>query len=393
MGSLGYVLPNPRIWAANAKIKAPYLRADVSDAVALLSAPPMFIGQQASPTSAGAGADAPVNLDTEIYDNAFGHLDTTNPDKYYGQFAGWYLAQGTCGIDYFGGSGALKAGIGLSASGNPLATYYGQRLPTSGTSPRVPQPAVAKLILFSTVGAHGGSNDYASLVVNQTSGASQNTHSGTSQIPQLQLQWVCAASGTPGLAVPVNASWPTPPAYITSAFLITNITNAVNFLIYPPVMEAFYQAGTQSLASGSGPPGTGTPVNLDTIAFDNYGAFNTSTHTWTVPANCGGVYWCYGQAEINVAGTCQAVAAGLTVTSANYNGGTAVTLWGGAQAAFAGGENCAIVRRRLRLNAGDTVKLAAFQHDSAAAAATLDYNTGGGFSVNESRLITVWRAA
>lgn len=391
MGSLPYVLPAPRTWSPHDKIKAPYLRADVSDAVALLSAPPMFIGQQATPTSMAAGQDVPVNLDTEVYDNAFGHLDTTNPDKYYGQFGGVYIAQGTCGIDYSGGSGALKAGIGFSPSGAPLSTYYGQRLPTSGTSGRVPQPAVAKLILFVNVGSHGGSNDYASLVVNQTSGSAQNTHSGTSQIPQLQLQWVCAANGTGNLPFPVNASWPAPPAYITAAFLNTNIAGTINFLIFPPVMEAFYQAGTQTLASGSGPPATGTPVNLDTIAFDTYSAFNTSTHTWTAPV--AGVYWCYGQAEMSVAGTCQAVAAGLTVSSANYNGGTATTLWGGAQAAFAGGENCAIVRRRLRLNAGDTLKLAAFQHDSAAAAATLDYNTGGGFSINESRLITVWRSA
>lgn len=391
MGQLNYVLPNPRTWSPGDKIKAPYLRADVSDAVALLSAPPMFIGQQATPTSVANSADVPVPLDTELYDNGFGHLDTTNPDKYYAQFPGWYLAQGSAGIDYTGGSGALKAGIGLTVSGGIFTTWYGQRLPASGTSGRYPQTAVAKLILMINTGTLTSSSDYASLVVNQTSGAAQNTRSSAFHIPQLQLQWVCAASGIPNLAVPPLASWPAPPAYITSAFLNTNIRDTINFLVYPPVMEAYYAAGTQSLASGTGPPGTGTPVNLDTIAADTYSAFSTSTHTWTAPV--AGVYWCYGQADIAMAATGVAAAAGLTVTSANYNGGATTTLWGGAQAASGITANCAIVRRRLRLNAGDTIKLAAFQHDSAAAAATLDYNTGGGFSVSESRLITVWRGA
>jgi hypothetical protein len=393
MGQLGYQLPNPRTWPANAQIKAPYLRADVSDAVALLSAPPVFIAQQATPQSLASGSDVPVALDTEIYDNAFGHLDTVNPDKYYGQLAGWYLAQGGGGADYTGGTGAVKAAIGLSILGGALTTWAGQRLPCSGTAGRRAQPAAAKLILMGDVGSFGGSNDYASLVLNQTSGAAQNTYSAGSQVPRLQLRWVCAAAGTPGLITPANPLWPVPPAYITSAFLNANVRDTINFLIYPPVMEAFYQAGTQSLASQSGLPAVGTTVGLDTAYFDNYAAFNTATHTWTVPAGCAGAYWCYGQAEMSAAATCLDLAAGLTVTSANYNSGTAFTMWGGAQAAFPGGQNCAITRRLLRLNAGDTVTLAAFQRDSAAAPAALDYDTGGGFSIKASRLITTWAGA
>lgn len=395
MGSLPYTLPTPRTWPPGAQIKAPYLRADVDNAVALLAAPPMFAGQQANGQTVPDSADTAVNIDTEIYDNAYGHLDTVTPSQYWGQFAGYYLAQGTSAIFYTGGAGAVTTGIGLSSAGGPVTTWYGQRLPASGTPGQLSQTAVAKLIPLTTVGAHTSPTDYAQLIANQNSGASRTTLTTGGQVPVLQLQWVAAVSGTVGLTAPANPAWPIPPAFVTSAFLNANIRDTISALVCPPIMEAYYAAGSQPLASQSGLTTVGTAVGLDTRFADNYSAFNTSTSVWTVPAGWGGVYWCYGQCHQAMNATSVALAAGLTVTSANYNGGSPVTLWGGggAQAAFAGAGagNCAIARYRLRLNAGDTVQLAAFQNDSGAAATTLDFV--GGSSVSESRLITIWRSA
>lgn len=395
MGSLPYTLPAPRTWPAGAQVKAPYLRADVDNAVALLQAPPMFNGTQASGQSCPSGTDTALAIDTEVYDNAYGHLDTTTPSQYWGQFAGFYLAQGSSGIFFTGGAGACTTGIGLSSAGGAVTTWYGQRVPMSGTPGFFAQTAVAKLIPISTVGAHISPTDYVQLIANQNSGSSRTTLTTGGQAPALQLQWVSAISGTVGLTAPANPAWPVPPAIVTSAFLNANIRDTISALINPPIMEAYYAAGSQSLASQAGLTTVGTAIGLDTKTVDNYSAFNTGTSVWTVPTGWGGVYWCYGQCHQAMNATSVALACGLTVTSANYNGGSPVTLWGGggAQAAFAGGGagNCAIARYRLRLNAGDTVQLAAFQNDSGAAATTLDFV--GGSSVSESRLITVWRSA
>ena len=382
--------PSPRTWAPKMPVKSTYLRPDAARCVALLNGRPMFIATQATQQAIANATDVPLTFDTEVYDNYFGHLTTSSPANYYGIVPGWYLAQGTAGIDYTGGTGAVKTGIGLSAAGGTLTTWYGQRMPASGTASRFPFAAVAKLVPFTSVGRQGGpANDYAALVLNQTSGSSQNSHSGTNQVPQLQLWWVAASTGTAPLPVPANPAWPVPPAIVTSAFLNANVRDAVSFLIYPPFMEAYYAAGTQTLASQASPPATGTQVLLDTTRADSYGAF--SAHTWTAPV--AGVYWCYFQTHQVMNATSLSLAAGLTVTSANYNGGTQVTLWGGTQAAYTSSDmgNCAIARRRLRLNAGDTIAGAAFQHDSGTATTTLGFT--GGTAVSESRLITIWTGA
>jgi hypothetical protein len=445
------------------QMKAGYLRADVSAAVQVLGTPPMFTGQQQASQSASSGNDVKVGLDTEIYDNLSGHVTTVDSQRYFGQFPGWYLCQGVTPLDYTGGSGAVKAGIAFSSAGGAATYYYGQRMPNSGTSGQRAAPVAAKLIKMVNVGGTGSSVDYASLAVNQTSGASQNLYTGASLYPEFHAKWVCDSTGLTVSSLPLgySAQWPLPQATLTasassgatsisvasatgliaggtlgletgtsiaetvtiantytpgsltvpltaalayahasgaivnvpvsSAFANTAIRDTIRRLKYPPVMEAYYTAGTQSLAQQNSLPAVGTATQLDTITFDNYSAFNTSTHTWTAPI--AGTYWAYFQSEQAMNSTSLSLAAGLTVTSARYNGGTQVTLWGGAQAAFTGGtgaENCAVIRRRLRLNAGDTILGAAFQHDSGAAATTLNYDTGGGNSVNASRLIIIW---
>ena len=455
--------PVPRTWQPQMQMKAGYLRADVSGAVQVLGTPPLFIGQQQSAQSVSSGSDAKVNLDTEIYDNLAGHVTTIDPQRYFGQFPGWYLCQGVTPLDYTGGSGAVKAGIAFSSAGGAATYYYGQRMPNSGTGGQLAAPAAAKLIEMTNVGGTGSGNDYVSLAVNQTSGGSQNLHVGTSLYPEFHAKWVCSPVGSVVSSLPLgySATWPLPQTALTaqansgatsiavasatgliaggtlgletgtglaeavtiantytpgsltvpltaalafthvsgavvnvpvsSAFANTAIRDTIRRLKYPPTMEAYYTAGTQTLAQQNSLPAVGTTTQLDTVTVDNYSAFSTSTHTWTAPI--GGVYWCYFASEQAMNGTSLSLAAGLTVTSANYNGGSQVTLWGGTQAAFTGGsgsENCAIIRRRLRLNAGDTILGASFQNDSGAATTTLNYDTGGGSSINASRLIIIW---
>lgn len=453
-------LPAPRTWSSGQLPKAPYLRADVADAIALLAQPPLFSGAQTvTAQNIPTATDTLVGLDTEYLDSLSGHQDNvTNNAQYYGMFAGWYLAEFTVPLNYIGGAGALSAEIAAVSGGAAQVVYGGQRIPNSGAASQYCQPTVSKLIQLTNVGTWG-SGDYIAGAVIQSSGGSQLLLNSGRRAPTLNCKWIGTGAAS-SLAVPTNDAWPVTgialtaaapsgatsitvssttgmivggtlgldvgtstaetvtitsisgttvgisPALahshaggvavpVSAAFMNKNVRDAVNFLINPPVMEYQYNAGTATLASQSvvpSPPGgPGTTIGLGTKVVDNYSAFNNTSNTWTAPA--AGLYYCYGQVALQqgAGGTAVSLAAGLTVTSANYNSGTAVTIWGGTQDAYAAASfvNCAIVRRRLRLNAGDTVQLAGFQNDSATAAATIQ-----GTATNwTSRLITVWQAA
>jgi hypothetical protein len=379
-------LPDPRTWFAG-PVKAPALRADVSGAVQWLRQPPMFTGsQQVTAQSIPDSTRTVITLDTDIWDSVNGHNPLASPGTYYCQQPGYYLAEGTAALAYTGGTGLSVAYIGFSTAGGTPAIYDGESIPNGTVYP--PLPTVAKLVLMTHPGPIGSSGtDYLQLQTFQSSGGAQDVYN-TPYYPLLQATWVAAPSGTAPLPVPANPPWPVPPAYVTSADLNASIRDTIRFLAYPPVMEAYYQAGAQSLASGTAIGATGTVVQLDTITYDTYAAFATSSHTWTAPV--AGTYYCYGQLGMPSQATSLSFAAGLTVTSANYNSGTTVTLWEGPKSIWAGtgATSCTAVRRRLRLNAGDTVKLAGFQHDSGGNAVTLSGGAGAG-----SRLITVWRSA
>jgi hypothetical protein len=458
---LAYGLPAPRTWYPGMPIKAPYLRSDEAQAIALLAAPPLFIGQQAqSSQTIPNSTDTPVSIDTELYDNAYGHLDTTNPTNYYDQLDGWYLCEAAGAIAYNGGAGATTVGIGYTPFGGSPMTWYGQRGPNSGTSGQRILAAVTKLIQMTTSGRPNA--DFVQLIMNQNSGSSEGTALTTSRFPWLQARWVALPSslGTAPLPVPYNGGWPVgtflttqatsgatavdiddpsglvpggtigldtgtsiaetatigagytigslavpltaalvnthalgaPVAVpVSAAFLNKNVRDALNFLLYPPICEVYYQAGTATVPSTTALQNIGTAIPCDTKTVDNYSAYSTGTGIWTAPV--AGTYYAYVQCHQSMNSTSQALAAGLIITSANYNGGAQFTWWGGTQQALAGSAagNCAITRRVLRLAAGDTVIPAAAQNDSGSATTTLDYV--GGSSVSESRLIMVWRGA
>lgn len=380
-------LPDPITWNT-ILITAPQLRADVSDAVTLLADPPMFVAaQQTTGQTLTTATGTAVVLDTEYYDNWKGHLVALadNPDTYFAQFAGWYLCEGSVPLNYSGATGSVSCGFGAVQNGGAFNHWYGQRLNNNDTFNCAVAAKLLKMVDLVD-------QDYIQLYGYQDTGSNQTLEntvtSPQNAWPYLQAKWVCALSGTAPLPVPANASWPVPPTDITSSFLNANIRDTVNFLIYPPTMEAVYNAGTATLASQlSLPSTTGTAIDLDAKTFDNYNAMNLTTNKWTAPV--AGVYYCYGQLGIETGANSAALAAGLTVTSSNYFSGTTNTIWGGAQSAEQSVGGCAnVVRRRLRLNAGDTIQLAGWQRDTGSAAATIN-----GGSLWSTRLITVWQAA
>ncbi|MGH3120142.1 MAG: hypothetical protein ACRDND_03780 [Streptosporangiaceae bacterium] len=325
-------------------------------------------------------------LDTEIYDSWGGHWANLDSSQYFAQLPGWYLCEFCCPLNDSAGGGSVSTGIGAVSDGGSLTFYRGARMLISSTSGQRSQPTAAKLVKMVNTGPIGGSGDYVCGGSWQNSGSGQPLWNGAQRFPQLKCLWVAATSGNTSLAVPVNATWPTPPAYITSAFLNTNVRDTIKFLIRPPICEAEYDAGTATISSQASLNTVGTALPLDTVNVDNYSAFSTATGTWTAPV--AGLYYAYGQAAITPTASCTAIAAGLTVTSANYNSGSPVTLWGGSQTpTTAAAPQCAVVRRRVRLNAGDTIQLAGFDHDTGGA------GTIQGTGAWTTRLITIWRAA
>lgn len=378
------VIPSPSTYAAG-PVLAPQLRGDAADAVAWLSRRPMFIGTQTNSAQAVPNnTDTPVALDTEVYDNYGGHQIVANTARYYGMQPGWYLAEAICPLNYTGGGGQLSVGVGGNQAGGTFGVFYGSSIQNS--SGLNPSGIGARLLQMVSTGHYGAaSNDYISLYVRQNSTASQNLLNGTSRLPQLYARWICSNTGT-AVSEPSPAAWPVPPSFVTSAFLNAQIRDTIRFLAYPPVMEWSATSTGQNLASQTTVPAVGTTIDLDTSTVDNYSAFSNSTNTWTAPV--AGLYYAYGQVSTTGSPSSVAAAAGLTVTSANYNSGTKTTLWGGSWAGSTTGNNSVIVRRRLRLAAGDAVQLAGFQRDSGSSTAPV-LGTG----TWTSKLIMVWEAA
>lgn len=377
-----YTIPVPPTFVSG-PVRAPLLRASVSDAIALLSRPPLFSGAQTiTSQSIPNNTYTPVQIDTEYADNLSGHQpgsSATNP-YYYGMFPGWYLCETAIPISTSAsGTTALGASIGGIQNGGSDTTYPGGIIPA--VSGGVYMAAAAKLMKMQQTGTYG-SGDYMYATVTQSNGGSSSeplTNSG-SNYPYLSCRWVSALTGTSGLPVPANPAWPAPASYITSAFANTNIRDTIRFLIYPPVME--YSAASGSLASSASLPATGTTVSLTTATVDNYTAYTSGV--WTAPV--AGEYYLYGCVAISTGASAVTLATGFTVTSSNYNSGTTFTIWGGCGTSLTSGTAAQAARKRLRLNAGDTVSLAAAQNDSGSASATYS-------SLGPPRLIIIWQGA
>jgi hypothetical protein len=207
----------------------------------------------------------------------------------------------------------------------------------------------------------------------QDSGSTVNLGTSSFDLPTVSIRWVSALTGTQPLPVPPLTPVPSP---ITSAWLNSNLRDAINFLTYPPVNKAHYTAGSSTLANTS--LASPAVVPLTTVDVDNYGGMITGTGGgagYVVPVS--GRYLFAGQFNLAASSTTTFRAAGLMIDGS-------VTYWGGisrfAGTSLAGG---AAVTKRLRLNAGDFVQLVAAQ----ASGGSIAYNAT---VANQTRLIAVW---
>lgn len=337
-----------------------------------------------------ASAWTGVNLDTEpgAGDPWGGHQISANMPYFYGMFPGVYLVDFTFPANWTSGGGGVSAGL-LTQEGTGLpVTVGGQCGPVSASAGRYSSVSVARLVQFSVTGTYGGAgNNYAGAAAWQDAATAMTPLATPTRFALMNAEWVCALTGNPALPVPDNDPWPEPPLGVGATFANKNVRDTIGFLAFRPTMEAYYAPGGFLIPAAASLPALGTPIPLSGVTVDNRSAFGPigSAFGWTAPVP--GVYDLYGQVPVNATGTLISLAAGLTVTSANYNSGSSFTVWGAPQQALnAPGEvNCAIVRRRLRVNAGDTVLLAGFAADSASNPGTVPYGTWA------ARIIAVFR--
>ena len=162
---------------------------------------------------------------------------------------------------------------------------------------------------------------------------------------------------------------------VSAAFLNQQCRDVVNFLAYPPVLRAA-SSTTQSIPSQTFPSGTQI-TTLGTETVDNFGGFSSSTYT----APVGGIYYVYGQVYFAGTTASTAYAAGISVAGGTIQWGTQARsdTTSGAQAF------CMTVVRHLRLTAGQTITLWAWQNSGS----SMNTVSSG---AELSKLIVVWRS-
>jgi hypothetical protein len=133
------VPPFPTVPAAstyvNGPLRAGELRGDVANGVLFLANRPVFTGQCTSGPSITGTAVVP--LDTGVYDNWLGHSPlSANPERYWCQVPGWYVAEGYIPWSYTGPvTQAFTTSLVTGVVGGPFTLNGQQHWTNSGVNP------------------------------------------------------------------------------------------------------------------------------------------------------------------------------------------------------------------------------------------------------------------
>lgn len=370
-------VPAPSTYASG-PVYVSQLRSDLTNGVNFLANRPGFMAYNtAGPAITTGGSGQQVGLDTEQYDNWSGHDPLgSNPQYYYCQAAGWYLAEGYVPWSYATSTSvAFTTSLAAQTTGG-LNIFSGDQLAYNDT--HIPGTYGAELFELTRVGPPNTSGvDVVILYAQQNSGSSQNLNAAATNYPRLAVRWVAATSGTTSLSIPANPAWPSPPSYVTSTFMNTNVRNALRFLIYPPIFRGWYGAGTATLASQGSFPNA-TKIALDNTTVDNYSGWSSANNWYVAPV--AGVYYVYTQMSVTSAGAVASYGCGVQVNAGTSTWGKNIRSPSNASGVNVG---CA---KRLRLNAGDTVALVGQQTSGS----TLTLK-GGATSGN--KMIIVWESS
>lgn len=159
-------------------ITSAWQNAQVKGLTDFLTAPPVFVGYQASAQSTTTGTWTALTIDTEVLDSDGGHSTTVNPSRYTATVAGLYLVVG-------------------SASFTANATGYRRcRITKNGSNVRggasgydVNTANVAGGVAIAFVSMNG-STDYVEVMGAQASGSTINTSTATDFGCTLSVYWI-----------------------------------------------------------------------------------------------------------------------------------------------------------------------------------------------------------
>jgi hypothetical protein len=311
----------------------------------------------------GYGCDSPANNARYQSDGC-----TANGSSgIAGVRGGWVLMIHfmTCGA-FSGSSSALGAGW-MTANGGTLLDDVGTI--QAGSTTKHSCAYAVDLIDVTGPGVYDAAFLLADPNAVNNNIIANTTPNTTGETPRFMQLWsgVDNGRGTTIASLPGTIATFTGSTVITAASLNSWITQALNILNYPPMLNCQQKLSTGVAITTS--PST-APFNI-TPLLDSYSAFNVATSTYTVKIP--GVYFCHTTIIIPAAFTSGSAQAGFIVNSTNFYGGN-------YKAVSVTGTNTAVsITRMLDLNAGDTVKVFAQASSST--------NFGNG---QNSHFIMVW---
>lgn len=350
------------------------LNQQLSSAVSFLASKPSFKAVQNGGTTFSPSTVTPLTLDTEITDpwNMHSNSGDTSQVVVPTGCDGVWLLHGQ--VSFYGGTGgsAYQALVAHNGTAAPGDTF--QMWPGGG----VPQPGALDLVAASA-------GDYFQLC-GYTTYSAAGTYNGL-QVPMFGCRWIAANNSVPAgvmqvpfvqgdgtwsvnesfqLSVPAPSTW-TSLEEISSSQLNSDILNSVLFLSNVPFMRATLTGSAPTIAASTATQITGLTENLD-----NWGAFNSSTNTWTAPV--AGHYLIMGLVSFPSEGTAYSAYAELNATlssiTSHYVGSMAY-----------GPQPGSMVVKTLPFSAGDTLTLSGWHNYTS----SLSPVTGA-----STRLITIW---
>lgn len=239
------------------------------------------------------------------------------------------------------GGNIIGAGFGSNSGSTP--TSLGTSQPTNTALPQ--GPWALDLIDMATSGG------IAPFAISSSSAAQKNLtdqSDGSAHACRLTAFWASMypADGTTVASLPTPTTGWTGSTPLTAAGFngLGGIAATMNLLNMPPALRAFGLGSATSV-----PNATTTTCVYGSKTYDTYGAYNTSTHTYTVPLN--GIYLVYNSFP-------GAWNAGTGYSGVSING---TTYYGPAVNSNATNYTAGAKVQVFSLNAGDTILPITFQ--------------------------------
>lgn len=146
----------------------------VGSGVGILAAPPIMQCTSTALLTLTTGTNAPVLFGSNTVDTYAGHSTVTNTDRYTAQLDGWYLIIGQ--VSFVANATGLRF-VTIGKNGTAQAASLVAAVPT----------ATAAVVVEASWLLQLATNDYATVIAQQTSGGNLNTSASGSSMQAIWL--------------------------------------------------------------------------------------------------------------------------------------------------------------------------------------------------------------